>query len=517
MSKAVYNYNKRRVENKLVTAIRKHKREATVADLIAATALPRLQIEEMLPQVVNDYRGHLRVTESGEILYYFPHGVHHRDRSARARFRKFLYRTRDIAVKIGKLLFKIWIMVMLVGYFLIFIALVLAAIAASIAAQSKSNNSSRRSSRAGGGFLMSRLIQQMFYIWMFSGRSRYRYGYHGGRHMGGMRNQAAVDVWNVKRGENDGPPLHHSIFAFVFGDDDPTKDRENQEKQAFIQLVLSRRGVVSLEELRALTGRNNDDAQDLMNRMLLEYEGEPDVSDAGTLIYRFPELLRTASSSRVKENIQPERLLTDMEKIPFNSNSPSLNKWIGGLNAVNLGFGMYFTVFSLMGVLPEEGFGLFYSFVVLLLSDIAANPFTIVLIGLGFVPLLFSLLFYLVPLLRLRSNKKKNEEVLLRNAGRRVWNGLLDTLPVGDGSVNHAHFLRGGDSDRYIPEVLDKIAAEQHADINQDSDNATQTSGTSYSYVFPELRRQILDLQQLRAGIDPQKFAAGKVIFDSNE
>ncbi|AFG38859.1 hypothetical protein [Spirochaeta africana] len=531
MKPPIYSYNRRAVESRLVQAFRKRGREATVADLIAATGLPRLQIEETLPQVVRDYRGHLRVTESGEILYHFPHGVHHRERSPRARAARLLRRIGRGAAAVGKLVFKLWIMLMLVGYFVLFVALVIAALMASLAASAKSEGRSRGRS-IGGTYMMTRLIQQVFWLWMFSGRRR-GYGYRGaaiGSGIGGSRTRSNGLDWSASRSEGDGPPLHQSVFAFVFGSDDPAREWETRERQAFVELVQTHKGVVTLDELRAMSGRSLDEAHDLMNRMLLEYDGEPDVTEQGSLIYRFPELLRTAEPSD-RRGGRIDRLLPAMPTVPFNDNSPGLNRWIGVLNGVNLGFGAYFTGFGLAGGLPEEGFGLFYSIVVVLFSEIAANPLGLVLIGLGVVPLVFSLLFYLIPVLRWRIVSQRNTRIARRNARQDVLQGLMAAATTGTAEVDPHAIVRGTedrDEIRLRLEVLNEIAAELQADI--EAEEAPEAGSAEFAanlaggaahdrlrYRFPDLVRQQADVQRLREGINPDDYRTGKVVFDSNE
>ncbi|MFW5801489.1 MAG: hypothetical protein ACOCVC_05625 [Spirochaeta sp.] len=526
MNKPIYSYNERKVETRLVQAFRKRGSEATVADLIGATSLPRLQIEEMLPRIVQDYRGHLRVTESGEILYYFPHGVHHRERSTKARIQRGLRRFARGAAAVGRVLFKVWIMLMLVGYFVLFIALVIAALLASAAASAKSEGRSRGRGGLGGTYMLTRLVQQIIFLWMFSGR-RNQYGAYGNRMSPQGRMHVEEMSFRKMRSQGDGPPLHQSVFAFVFGSEDPTKEWETRERQAFIQLVQTHKGVVTLEELRALTGRSLDDAQDLMNSMMLEYDGEPDVTEAGSLIYRFPELLRTAQPSD-RRGGSLGKLLPEMPTIPFNTNTPALNRWIAVLNGVNLGFGSYFTVFGFMGGLPEEGFGLFYSIVVTMAAEILAAPFTVVLIGLGFVPLLFSLLFYLIPLIRSRRLKARNASIKSRNARRAVFQEVLNTVSSGTEVVDAQDIVHSADNSREKTALLsafEELAAEQHADVGTEVPmdagepgfTATGADGEGYQYRFTELRRQLQDVERYRDSIDLERYRTGEVVFDSNE
>src|SRR5512147_3000948 len=73
--KKVYDFEIPKVKNALVKVLKKQKNESTMADLISATGLPKYQVEQTIKIVSNEYRGHLKATESGELLYYFPYGM----------------------------------------------------------------------------------------------------------------------------------------------------------------------------------------------------------------------------------------------------------------------------------------------------------------------------------------------------------------------------------------------------------------------------------------------------------
>jgi len=87
----------------------------TVADVSAASALPLSAVRELLPKAADEFSAHLQVTQSGEILYVFPPGFKSRYRG----FGIFLEKAARICFsaikKIAVLLFKIWIVVMLIG------------------------------------------------------------------------------------------------------------------------------------------------------------------------------------------------------------------------------------------------------------------------------------------------------------------------------------------------------------------------------------------------------------------
>ena len=87
--KKVYDYDEGKVRDRLVDVFRKRSGEATTADLIALTGLPKTQVEAEVKAVGDEYGARLRVTESGEILYSFPEGMKSRYRGFGPSMRRY--------------------------------------------------------------------------------------------------------------------------------------------------------------------------------------------------------------------------------------------------------------------------------------------------------------------------------------------------------------------------------------------------------------------------------------------
>ena len=162
---------------------------------------------------------------------------------------------------------------MLVGYFVGFVAIGVLAIVASIAT-SLAGRGERGGRDRGGGFggmyLALRLFELLLRMWFWS---------------------------NLLKGtekKKDGRAFYKSVFGFVFGEADPNRGWEEAERKYAISYIRGHMGVITMEELMALSGREPEEANALMNRFLLEFEGEPGVTEDGTVIYSFPALMRTS-------------------------------------------------------------------------------------------------------------------------------------------------------------------------------------------------------------------------------
>ncbi|MDR2363938.1 MAG: hypothetical protein LBD65_05940, partial [Spirochaetaceae bacterium] len=401
---------------RVAEALKRRSREApTVADIVAATALPLATVRELVPLAADEYSARLEVTESGEIRYSFPHGFASRYRGFRAGFRKFTEKAGRLVKTVSAGLFKVWIMVMLVGYFVLFMLIALASLFITVAA--RSSNSGNRRGGGGGLFVSAHIFDLIIRLWFYSELTKSM-----DRRYGPRENRAA--------GKPRGRPLHRAIFSFVFGDGDPNKDWDLREKKAFIAYVQANRGVISLPEFMALTGLDPRRAEEEILARCSEFGGSPEASGEGTVVYRFDELLlRADREDRSFAGASPIKRLKE-----FSSNKKNMNIWFGLINTVNLIFGGYFFYNALTtgAILTEAQFhasSYLYAVTYLLSAEFIANPLPLITIGLGLVPLVFSVLFWLVPGLRYVLEKKENEGIKLDNLKKlgfgRIWSKPL--------------------------------------------------------------------------------------------
>jgi hypothetical protein len=474
-SKKVYDFSFDKVRDQVARALRRHDAQGTVADVVGLSGLPRYQVEQVLPAVVSDCRGQMAVTESGEILYRFPQGL---TNPRKGFFRRFL----TGAGKVLRALFKAWIVVMLVGYFILFLLILVAALLISIGASIAKRNDDRDDS--GGGFLamysVTRLVEFFVLLWLYSGDPDQR----------------------VRRQRK---PFHKAVFEFVFGVEDKPEIREKAERKAFVALVRRNKGTVSLEELMALTGKARGEADGFISRLMLEFEGEPRVSDAGTLNFFFPGLLKTSGDVGTAPNL-PDRPL-----IPFTRNPGKTNGWIGFFNGFNILFGGYFLAFGLQGVdavrASGDSLGILYVIATGLLSAFSGLTMAAaqgwILGVLGVVPVVYSAFFFGIPLLRRWRERRKNRQIQTDNLRRRVAGKALERpseVRLDEVEPSQPLVLK--------EQLLRDLAGDRPVDV---------LGVNPVVYSVPELEREIRDLAQIRKNTDLSKLAIGKVVFDTED
>lgn len=485
-TKKVYDFSPDKVRTQVTAALRRHGNGGTVADIVGLSGLPKYQVETVLPVVAADCRGQMAVTESGEILYRFPQGLSNPQKNWG---KKILHGL----AKVLKALFKAWIVVMLVGYFALFVLILVVALVVSIALSFARRDDDRDDSGGGifGFFLVSRVLEWFLILWLYSGDP-------------------------VERQKKKQKPLYRAVFEFVFGVEEKPEVRAKMERKAFISFLREHQGTISLEELMAITGKSRREADGLISRLMLEFDGEPKVSAEGTLSFFFPSLLLTSGT--------PERpyVLADRELIPFTKNPSKTNNWIIFLNGFNIVFGGYFLVFGLQGIQAAQAAGdnlsLVYLITVAVVSALGhldlpnANAWITGILGV--VPALYSACFFGIPLVRWWRESVKNLAIKTDNLRRKLIAMVLSKPTqihldqILPDSERNAAGTAGPERDVLKESLLRDLAGERNIEVSGEA---------PFVYAIPDLEREKKDLEQIRKTTDLSKLALGKVVFDTED
>jgi hypothetical protein len=477
-------------------AFKRRRGGATAADISAATALPLSTVRELVPRLADEYSGRLEVCESGEIRYSFPRGFTSRYRGFRAVLSRFFERFGRALRTGASFLFKVWIMGMLVGYFVVFMLIALASLFLSVAAAGSSNSNDRSGRNRGGGvYFASSIFNLIIRLWFYSELTR-SWDDRGFRQ-------------KPKKARNDGP-LYKRIFSFVFGEDDPNKDWTSREKKAIIAYIKAHRGVISLPECMSFTGLPPDKAGEEMLACCREFGGMPEATPEGTVVYRFEDILRGDAVSAAAETAVPVRRLR-----VFSANPKNTNIWIGLINGVNLLFGAYFLSNALRtGPLVADAVppgASVYGFVTKLLGQFVSSPWPVIAVGLGLIPLIFSVLFWLIPALRCTVEKRENEQIKRGNLRRLGFSRIWSKPALSENEIDSpVPECRPKNMAAARDRVIKDMGAYSVPDVEIADDGSTR-------YHFSGLEREKEALEKYRAGIDPGAFAPGGVVFDSDK
>jgi hypothetical protein len=444
------DYSDDRAKAVMLTALRGRGAKLTRADAVVASGLPEDEAGRALTVLLKEYRSHLSATESGELLYQFDPSFERRDAVS--------WRERVAAVG-GALwrgfsfLFKVAIVGTLVGYFALFVAMMIALLFA------RSSSSDRDDD---GGFGIGPLL--WFWGWD-SGPADY------GRRRVAVRTEPRV-------------PFYKRVFAFVFGPPVHKVDPLEDEKR-IVGYIRAARGRIAPVDLVRLMGWSFPRAEEEATRLMVDYGGEPEVTDDGVVVYVFKALRRTAVDRRT-ESAAPAWASERLEPTPpLTGNEPETNVVISVFNGFNL--------LAPFWIVPafEARFHVSLASWQFLLVDF---------------PLAFSAVFFAVPLGRWMKGRLEARARQARNDRRRLLGRIFA------GSELH---LDGWAREDLAPTpelagLLDRELVLLGGDIAAEPDARGRVR-----YTFPRIDQETAALARLRAAAPSSERDAGEVIFSS--
>jgi hypothetical protein len=143
-----------------------------------------------------------------------------------------------------------------------------------------------------------------------------------------------------------------AIFSFLFGDGNPNEDLEEKRWQTIGTLIRNQGGAIAAEQVAPYLDNvtsSNQETEDYILPVLARFNGYPQVSDQGDLIYYFPELQVTAK----------KRTLTAISSY-LNEKRWQFSQADSGQIMLSLGLGTVNIVLALMlgGLLRQYGAGI---------------------------------------------------------------------------------------------------------------------------------------------------------------
>jgi len=258
----------------------------TVGDVATQAGLNINLAQQGLLALASEAGGHLQVAESGEIAYLFPKHFRSilRNKSLRLQLQEWWEKIWRVLFYLIRISFGI---VLLLSIALIFVAIAIVVI--GISASNDSNDSGGGggdSSNGGGGFSMPFLWIGSDIFWFFDPGYDQRY----------QRQRASSQKSELK--------FLEAIFSFLFGDGNPNADLEERRWQEIGIVIRNSRGAVAAEQIAPYLDDVGEgyqrESEDYMLPVLTRFNGYPEVSPDGEIVYHFPELQTTAREQHPK-------------------------------------------------------------------------------------------------------------------------------------------------------------------------------------------------------------------------
>jgi cell division protein FtsB len=256
---------------RIINAVEALNWRGTVGDVSTRSGLELAVAQQELNSLAQDAGGHLQVSSTGEIVYAFEANTRERlvARDRNAALKAFLKSAGRAAFYLLRISFGI----------LLIASLVLIAVAIFVLMNASRNDNDGGDSRSEGGPIF---IPGFYWydVWLFMGPS---------------------DPYTRLR-DPERMGFLESVFSFLFGDGDPNAELEERRWRAVAGLIRDNGGVVVAEQLAPYLDDASTEHEDYVLPALVRYNGQPEVSEAGEIVYRFPDLQvqATAAAGRAR-------------------------------------------------------------------------------------------------------------------------------------------------------------------------------------------------------------------------
>ncbi len=364
----------------------------TVGDVATQAGFNVNLAQQGLLALATDVGGHMQVADSGELVYVFP-------KNLRAILRnKFLrLRLQEWWKKVWRVLFYL-IRISFGVLLLASIALIFITIFVIITATNQSSDNNRDSDYGGGGGFF------MPYFWI-------------GPNWYGVFSPDYDRRYQERRREDNQLNFFEAIFSFLFGDGNLNADLEERRQKQIAAVIRNNQGAVVAEQIAPYlddigTGYAQE-YEDYMLPVLTKFNGQPQVSPEGDIVYIFPELQTTASRRRAL-SVAP--YLQELPQ-PFSAASSGQLVMSAGLGVLNFVGALF------LGNLLANG--------------VAAGGIVAFAQGIYWLLLGYGTAFLGVPLVRYFFLKWRNAKIAVRNAKRQEYSRLLADATVQN-KINYA-------------------------------------------------------------------------------
>ena len=448
----------------------------TVADVAVKSGLALRDAESGLTWLTKEYRGHLRVTEDGQLLYFFPQGFA-QPWIVRERYERVLGAAGRAVMGTLRFVVRAWLLIALTVYALAFLAILIGL------SQNRDRNDSRR-----GGDLTAGLFRALFdaMFWTFHPFSPFSYRRSWGEEP-------------RRRNQEPEVPLYEKVNRFVFGPTVAPVD-PHAKMANLLTAIRNGKGRIGLSDVLRVTGLPRDEADGMMASLMLDYEGDVEVGEQGGIYYRFEALRKTAEANPTALRAPAAWDAMPTER-PLTGNTFGANLFVGLLNGFNLAMSTFIlaTDLTLVDLLV-----LFHKRVPPWL------PTGGVPLVFGIVPLVLSLVVFAIPLVRAVARPFKNAQRARERGRLAMLREILERAPraepVDEDQLRRAYRLAAGD------DPSDTMIRERIVELGGDVD---LEGGEPIKYRFPDLEDEAAAVAEERERADEQEAKVGPVIFTS--
>jgi hypothetical protein len=264
---------------KVIAAIEQLNYRVTVGDVAVESGLELQVAQPALMALAAEAGGHLQVTETGEVAYLFSQNFR---AVLRSKFLKL--RLLDWARQIWSVLFyliRISFGILLIASICIIAIAILAIVLGSALSNKDSDDSSSGDIDGFDGFPIGWIFTDWYYFFLPNPYDI---------------NQGTVTTPAKQKSTN----FLEAVFSFLFGDGNPNRNLEQLRWQEIGKVLRQNGGAVAAEQVIPFLeqSREKESIDDAMLTVLLHFNGQPEVSPDGEIVYHFPDLQTSVEGDR---------------------------------------------------------------------------------------------------------------------------------------------------------------------------------------------------------------------------
>ncbi|MGK7934655.1 MAG: hypothetical protein AB4206_02425 [Xenococcaceae cyanobacterium] len=294
----------------IVKSVEQLNYRVTVGDVAAQAGLELNLAQQGLLALAADAGGHMQVADSGDVVYLFPKNFRSilRDKYWSLRLQQWWGKVWKVLFYIIRISFGV---VLIASIILMLVAI--AVIVISISSSRDGDDRDRGYNRGGGFMFIPRFwIGDLFWFFDpdYNTRRRQRRQQTSGQHEMNFL---------------------EAIFSFLFGDGNPNENLAEERWQKIGTVIRNNNGAVVAEQIAPYLDETDAD-EDYMLPVLSRFNGYPEVSPQGEIIYYFPELQVMAKERKT----QSVSAYLKESLWRFSQANSGQIMWAIGLGALNL-------------------------------------------------------------------------------------------------------------------------------------------------------------------------------------
>ncbi|MCS6821954.1 MAG: hypothetical protein NZ551_08790 [Microscillaceae bacterium] len=462
----------------------------TLNDAVAVTGLHVGSVRRALEILISKYHCALKVTENGDLIYDFGKSLRRRGERTWAEFFQGFLNT---LWKIFMIVFKIWIAITLVTYFVVFIVILIVIIVVMLSKASKDDDDSL-GNVVGAFFNALGEIFKHILTWNTHTDNYYyvtdNQGYTYRQYEPTPSPLAVID--KEKKEEKS---FVAAVYDFVFGPE-RAEIHPLANQQEVASYIRKNKGLITTAEIIGLAGWKGEEAEDFLADCVARFNGEPKISENKVLYVDFYELSRSQNTTQdvpviwYWDEYEPEYHL--------NGNDAWTNGGIIFMGVFNLIFGL---VFMTMTMEPVDE----------VLQGFTSQQIYYISLFLGTIPTLFSTIFFTVPILRYFYIQPARYRRVQNNIRKRVMKAIFQHYNEPITLEKLERWINAGKEASLSTATIKSHMKQLVQDLWGDMEVDSQTG--SISYVFNRLRDELNEIERLKS-LRKDDIDLGNVVID---